>query len=417
MAEKRYYWLKLKADFYDDDGPADFLMSQKDGANYVVLYQMLCLKTINTNGRLENQIGDYLIRYDLDKIQRIGKYFTADTVRNALNLFKALGLVYEENDGTIVIANYGDLVGSETKWKEIKAAQRAKNLPKLKECKRLNQEMIRLPSGKTQYVDEKRYGGNGMLAFDMAGGKCEVCGGTENLCIHHGNGYSNDIKDLYVLCETCHSREHNGGIPGGLVHNWIREIEENPSESKVQNGGHDSGQVGGHDGGQGGGQVHLRDRDRDLEIDTREIDTRDIEKEITVPKGTVCRTKDVRLVINEWNKTDFKHIERISPDTKRGEMVRKRIVDYGVAKVVEAVQRANQSQFLKGFNSKGWTADFDWFIKPSNFQKVLEGNYDNRGVEDGQRSEDGRGKVRGYHGDAGKGTEDFDIHIDVGGDS
>ena len=28
----------------------DYLMGQPDGANYVVLYQMLCLKTINTGG-------------------------------------------------------------------------------------------------------------------------------------------------------------------------------------------------------------------------------------------------------------------------------------------------------------------------------------------------------------------------------
>lgn len=28
----------------------DFLMSQPNGASYVVLYQMLCLKTINTGG-------------------------------------------------------------------------------------------------------------------------------------------------------------------------------------------------------------------------------------------------------------------------------------------------------------------------------------------------------------------------------
>ena len=52
---------------------------------------------------------------------------------------------------------------------------------------------------------------------------------------------------------------------------------------------------------------------------------KEIEIEITVPKGTVCRTKDVRLVIEEWNKTEFKPIERIRPDSKRGEMLRKRV--------------------------------------------------------------------------------------------
>lgn len=49
---KRYYWIKLKESFLNSDA-VDFLMSQKDGANYVVLYQVLCLKTINTGGRLE----------------------------------------------------------------------------------------------------------------------------------------------------------------------------------------------------------------------------------------------------------------------------------------------------------------------------------------------------------------------------
>ena len=36
-------------------------MGQKNGANYVVLYQMLCLMTINTNGRLSRQIGEVII--------------------------------------------------------------------------------------------------------------------------------------------------------------------------------------------------------------------------------------------------------------------------------------------------------------------------------------------------------------------
>lgn len=48
----------------------DYLMGQPDGANYVVLYQMLCLKTINTGGRLAFQIGDMIIPYDVEKIQR-----------------------------------------------------------------------------------------------------------------------------------------------------------------------------------------------------------------------------------------------------------------------------------------------------------------------------------------------------------
>ena len=52
---KRYYWIKLKDSFMSSD-EIDYLMSQPDGANYVVLYQMLCLKTINTHGCLVSKI-------------------------------------------------------------------------------------------------------------------------------------------------------------------------------------------------------------------------------------------------------------------------------------------------------------------------------------------------------------------------
>ena len=67
--EKRFFWLKLKVNFMTSE-TVDFLMSQKDGANYIVLYQMLCLKTINTDGRLARTIGEIIIPFDENKIQR-----------------------------------------------------------------------------------------------------------------------------------------------------------------------------------------------------------------------------------------------------------------------------------------------------------------------------------------------------------
>lgn len=102
----------------------DYFMSQPDGANYVVLYQMLCLKTINTDGRLSRQIGEVVIKYDIPKIQRDLKWFSADTIRVALNLYKSFGLVYEDIDGVLVLADHNNLVGCETDWGEKKRRQR-----------------------------------------------------------------------------------------------------------------------------------------------------------------------------------------------------------------------------------------------------------------------------------------------------
>lgn len=110
---KRYYWIKLKDSFMTSE-TVDFLMSQPNGANYVVIYQMLCLKTINTDGRMARRIGEMLIPYDVPKLQRDLKWFSTDTIRVALELYKALGLIYEDVDHVLMIAGHNELVGSET---------------------------------------------------------------------------------------------------------------------------------------------------------------------------------------------------------------------------------------------------------------------------------------------------------------
>lgn len=116
MAEtttKKYYWIKLKTNFFNTE-QIDFLMSQDNGSEYVVLYQMLCLNTANNNGELASKIGEMIVPYNVDKIVRDTKYFKTDTVIVALELFKKLGLIYEENHNVLKISNFGEMVGSET---------------------------------------------------------------------------------------------------------------------------------------------------------------------------------------------------------------------------------------------------------------------------------------------------------------
>jgi len=207
--DKKYYWIKLKNTFMTSE-TVDFLMAQKDGANYVVLYQMLCLKTANTNGELGRVIGEILIPYDEEKITRDCKWFSIDTVRIALTLYKKLGLIYQQDNGLLKISNFENLVGSETKYAIKQRNYRENKLPKLENgVVRLNREMLKLPNGKTRFIDEVRYGGNGAKALDMACCKCEVCGTENNLIIHHNKQGSNELEDLYVLCASCHSKVHN----------------------------------------------------------------------------------------------------------------------------------------------------------------------------------------------------------------
>lgn len=112
----------------------------------------------------------------------------------------------------------------------------------------------------------------------------------------------------------------------------------------------------------------------EIEID-KEIE-KEIEIDNTDSKESVCRTSDVRRVKEAWNSLGIGQITTISSDTKRGQSLKARINQNGVDKVLEAVERIRKSSFLQGQNKRGWIISFDWFVKPNNFVKVLEGNYD-----------------------------------------
>ena len=87
---------------------------------------------------------------------------------------------------------------------------------------------------------------------------------------------------------------------------------------------------------------------------------------------------DIDIIVNCWNalKTyGIVPVSRVSASSKRGSMLRARIREYGTDEVLKAIDNIRKSDFLKGNNNRDWTITFDWFVKPSNFPKVLEGNY------------------------------------------
>lgn len=96
-----------------------------------------------------------------------------------------------------------------------------------------------------------------------------------------------------------------------------------------------------------------------------------------------CAKIDFAAIKEYWNS---KHDQSgsvmrrltLMSDQRKGN-VRSRIREYGgdVQMVYKAIDKAMASDFMNGKNGKGWVASFDWMMCPSNFPKVLEGNYDN----------------------------------------
>ena len=166
MAEKkRFYWIKLKENFFDIE-TIDWLISQKNGCEYIVLYQKLCLLTANKGGKLAMQVGEMIIPYDVNKIARDTK-FSVDTVIVAMELFKKIGLIYEQEDGVLKIPYVEEMVGSETtsaqrvrEFRQRKAlqcnnnvTQEIDNRDKSKEIEKENRERIDYEHIKDMYND------------------------------------------------------------------------------------------------------------------------------------------------------------------------------------------------------------------------------------------------------------------------
>ena len=109
---KKYYWLKLKSDFFDDD-TIKFIEEQENGIKYSNFYLKLCLKSLKTDGKLIRLVGETLIPYDINSLSKLtGVEF--DTVRSAMQLFESIGLIKVLESGEIYLSQIDELIGSET---------------------------------------------------------------------------------------------------------------------------------------------------------------------------------------------------------------------------------------------------------------------------------------------------------------
>ena len=68
-----------------------------------------------------------------------------------------------------------------------------------------------------------------------------------------------------------------------------------------------------------------------------------------------------------------------------------RKTQYGKDAIFEVIEKASKSEFLNGCGRKGFVATFDWIIRPTNFLKVLEGNYDNKLIPTNNGTNDKQG--------------------------
>ena len=127
MAEKRYYWLKFKEDFFDFKGVKK-LRKLAGGDTYVIIYLKMLLRSLKTDGILE-YTG---IEEDFSKELALDLDEDADNVRVVLGIITSCGMCELCDENHIFLPYVGENTGSETaatqRWRDWKKRQDDKKL-------------------------------------------------------------------------------------------------------------------------------------------------------------------------------------------------------------------------------------------------------------------------------------------------
>lgn len=103
-----------------------------------------------------------------------------------------------------------------------------------------------------------------------------------------------------------------------------------------------------------------------------------IGEDIVESKDSMSSDNDYEKIKRMWNTLDglgdIKGIKALTD--KRKMAIRARLKEYNMENFEEAIENIRHSDFLQGkHNGRPFVITFDWFIRPNNFPKVLEGNY------------------------------------------
>lgn len=121
MANSKFYWLKLKRDFFKR---TDIKIVEKmpNGKDYILFYLKLLLESVEYEGKL--RLSD-TIPYNEDMLSTITDT-NVDIVRSAMQIFSKLNMIEILDDQTVYMTEIQNMIGSETKWAEKKRQYREK---------------------------------------------------------------------------------------------------------------------------------------------------------------------------------------------------------------------------------------------------------------------------------------------------
>jgi predicted phage replisome organizer len=146
---KRYYWLKLKRDFFKRHD-ITVIESMPNGEKYLLFYLKLLLESVDHDGAL--RFSD-TVPYNDTMLSAITRT-DIDTVRGAVKLFESLEMMDLLDDGTLYMKQVEAMTGAETDWAEKKRLYRQDH-PKIADGSEIMSGQKRTMSDKSIEIRDK----------------------------------------------------------------------------------------------------------------------------------------------------------------------------------------------------------------------------------------------------------------------
>ena len=232
MAERKFYWLKLKENFFRQK-EIKKLRKIAGGDTYTIIYLKMQLLSLQNEGILkyehtENDLAEQLsLEIDED----------VDNIQITLQFLKANNLIEEIDEETYLLPKTAENIGKEgssaERMRRLREKQKEQEQGLLENPKKeqepysnaKRQRMFRAKKNCEEkqhipfiedYMNKKRYNGNYYIVLQRDKFRCALCNSIENLCVHHIDGYdelkpeNNNENKMVTLCRHCHSNVHAG---------------------------------------------------------------------------------------------------------------------------------------------------------------------------------------------------------------
>lgn len=118
--------------------------------------------------------------------------------------------------------------------------------------------------------------------------------------------------------------------------------------------------------------------------------SKEVKKDLSNDKSDISIVSHHKKIVDKWNTLSdlgIKTLRSITPGSKREKNLKARLSEFGEDSFDEIIEHIRRSKYLQG-KVNGWIVDFDWLVLPSNYQKVLDGKYDDRAEKESFTLED-----------------------------